>query len=74
MMELLDDLNRHGYTIIIITHSMWVACQYAKRTVLVNNGEILMDDLTRKVFRNEEILMKNKINLKETIDYLQGEK
>ncbi|MBN2544091.1 ATP-binding cassette domain-containing protein [bacterium] len=56
MMELLRDLNRNGYTIIIITHSMWTACQYARRTILMNDGRLIADDLTRDIFGNENIL------------------
>lgn len=56
MMELLKRLNERGHTIIIITHSMWVAAEYARRTVVLRNGEIILDGPTRQVFAQEDRL------------------
>ncbi|MBI4765015.1 MAG: energy-coupling factor ABC transporter ATP-binding protein [Deltaproteobacteria bacterium] len=53
MMELLKRLNEKGHTIIIITHSMWVAAEYARRTVVLREGEIILDGPTRHVFAQE---------------------
>ena len=53
MMEMLRRLNRIGHTIIIITHSMWVAAEYAARTIVMKDGGILSDGPTRAVFRDE---------------------
>ncbi|MCK4376929.1 MAG: ATP-binding cassette domain-containing protein [Actinomycetia bacterium] len=58
MMEMICDLNKRGHTIIIITHSMNTVAKYAKRTIVLDNGRLLMDDLTRKVFSKEEDLRK----------------
>jgi energy-coupling factor transport system ATP-binding protein len=53
MMEMLKRLNRYGHTIIIITHSMWVAAEYANRTIVMKDGFILSDGPTRSVFADE---------------------
>ena len=53
MMEMLKKLNRSGHTIIIITHSMWVAAEYADRTIVMKDGHILLDGPTRSVFAEE---------------------
>ncbi|MGZ3557779.1 MAG: ABC transporter ATP-binding protein [Thermodesulfobacteriota bacterium] len=53
MMEVLKRLNQTGHTIIIITHSMWVAAEYAARTIVMKNGGILSDGPTRAVFADE---------------------
>ena len=53
MMEMLKRLNRYGHTIIIITHSMWVAAEYANRTIVMKDGFILSDGPTRTVFADE---------------------
>ena len=53
MMEMLKKLNRSGHTIIIITHSMWVATEYADRTIVMKDGHILLDGPTRSVFAEE---------------------
>jgi energy-coupling factor transport system ATP-binding protein len=56
MMEMLRSLNRRGHTVIIITHSMDVASEYADRTVVMGEGQILLDGPTRAVFADEEKL------------------
>jgi energy-coupling factor transporter ATP-binding protein EcfA2 len=53
MMEMLNRLNQDGHTIIVITHSMWVAAEYANRTVVMKDGTILSDGPTRAVFADE---------------------
>jgi energy-coupling factor transport system ATP-binding protein len=56
IMEMLKNLNRSGHTVIIITHSMWVAAEYTKRTILLKDGAILSDGPTRLVFADETLL------------------
>lgn len=58
MMEMLKRLNKGGHTIIIITHSMWVAAEYADRTIVMKDGTILSDGPTRAVFADEGLLAK----------------
>jgi energy-coupling factor transport system ATP-binding protein len=53
MMEMLKRLNKQGHTIIIITHSMWVAAEYANRVIVMKDGCILSDGPTRSVFADE---------------------
>ncbi|MEW6186273.1 MAG: energy-coupling factor transporter ATPase [Thermodesulfobacteriota bacterium] len=53
MMNLLRLLNQKGHTIIIITHSMWVAAEYARRTVVLKDGKIILDGPTRHLFSQE---------------------
>jgi len=56
MMEILKSLNERGHTIIIITHSMEVAEEYAGRTVVLKDGAVLLDGTTRAVFAAEDRL------------------
>ncbi len=56
MMEMLKRLNRDGHTIVVITHSMWVAAEYANRAILIKDGRILSDGPTRVVFSDEDRL------------------
>jgi len=53
MMRMLKRLNQYGHTIIIITHSMWVAAEYASRTIVMKDGGLLLDGPTRAVFADE---------------------
>jgi len=56
LMEMLKRLNQTGHTVIIITHSMDVAAEYANRVVVLKEGVILRDGPTRDVFSQEELL------------------
>jgi energy-coupling factor transporter ATP-binding protein EcfA2 len=53
MMDMLSMLNQQGHTIIIITHSMWVAVEYARRTIVLQDGRAMLDGPTRTVFAHE---------------------
>ncbi|MCX8110926.1 MAG: energy-coupling factor transporter ATPase [Syntrophorhabdaceae bacterium] len=55
-LEMLKDLNKKGHTIIIITHSMWIAERYAHRCIVMKDGKILDDGVTRQVFADENRL------------------
>jgi energy-coupling factor transport system ATP-binding protein len=56
MMEMVRSLNQRGHTILIVTHSMPTVAHYAHRTIVLNEGRVLMDDTTRRVFAREEEL------------------
>ena len=56
MMELIKSLNDDGHTIIMVTHCMWVAAEYAHRVVVLKQGEVLLDGPAREVFAQEEKL------------------
>ena len=56
MMDMLRMLNQRGHTIIIITHSMWVAAEYAQRTIVLRDGRVTLDGSTRAVFAQEDEL------------------
>ncbi len=43
VMDLLAELNRAGETVVVITHTMWAAAEYASRFVLMVDGEVLAD-------------------------------
>ena len=56
LMRLLVDLNRAGHTIVVITHSLWMVAEYAKRVVVLNGGEKVEEGPTRTVFADEDKL------------------
>lgn len=63
MMEMLKHLNQKGHTIIIITHSMWAAAEYAKRTIVMKNGVVFSDGPTREIFADETRLTEVSLRL-----------
>jgi energy-coupling factor transport system ATP-binding protein len=56
LMDSVTELNKRGHTIITITHSMRVVAQYAHRTVVLSDGQVILDGPTREVFAQPEVL------------------
>lgn len=55
VMQVLHDLHRQGATIVLITHFMDEAVQ-ADRVIVMNDGEVLLDDTPHQVFQNAGLL------------------
>ena len=56
VIKTIEDLNKiHGITIILITHNMDEAVK-AQRVVVIDNGRAIIDDNTRNVFKNVDLL------------------
>ncbi|MBP2622774.1 ABC transporter ATP-binding protein [Streptococcus oricebi] len=64
IMDFLDQLNREGHTIIMITHDMQLMLDYSDRALVVADGRILADQSPVEVLTNQELLAA--ANLKET--------
>jgi energy-coupling factor transport system ATP-binding protein len=56
IMALIDDLNRRGHTIVVVTHAMWLAAEYAHRTIVMREGEVVIDAPTRDAFGQTDAL------------------
>jgi cobalt/nickel transport system ATP-binding protein len=54
IMELLDELNHEGKTIIISTHDVELAYPWADRAILMIGGKILQEDIPEIAFGNPE--------------------
>jgi len=50
MMEFYRKLNQRGKTIIVITHDMNLAAEYARRVVVLREGRVILDGPTRLVY------------------------
>lgn len=61
MMALIRNLHTAGTTIIMISHDMDLVAQYAKRVIVLKDGEILLDGTPKAVFSNEQILLDSAI-------------
>jgi len=60
VMEILEDLNRHGHTIILVTHET-VTASYAKRIIKILDGKIVSD---REVSEKKRQRVENRKNIK----------
>lgn len=56
IMELTKDLNEQGITILLITHDIDLAYEYARRIVILDNGRIIADGPSKSVFYDTELL------------------
>ena len=57
-LDLILNLNANGKTIILISHDMRVIAEYCRRVIVMNEGNIILDDETRNVFSKLELLKK----------------
>ena len=55
-MNLLEELNKAGTTILAITHDMTLVSEHTKRVIVMHNGTVLYDGSTRGFFANEPLL------------------
>jgi len=63
IMTLVNKLREEGRTILMITHDMSIVTKYAERTIVLCQGEVLLDGPTREVFSHPEILEKSHIDI-----------
>lgn len=63
IMDLLDELNHEGKTIIISTHNVELAYPWADRAILMLKGKILEEDDPEKAFGNPENVRRAHLSL-----------
>ena len=64
LLELLKQIHEStNKTIILITHDMNVVTKYTKRTLVLNNGEIVYDGSTKELFQNYQKLEQYNLDL-----------
>ncbi|WP_431803672.1 ABC transporter ATP-binding protein [Microbacterium sp. bgisy203] len=56
LLTLLQDLNREGTTILVVTHDMQLVTEYAQRTIVVGDGRIMADAATPDIFADAALL------------------
>jgi energy-coupling factor transporter ATPase len=56
IMDLAQEMNQKGKTVIFITHNMQLVAEYARRIIVMLRGQILLDDGPKLVFEKTEEL------------------
>ncbi|MGE4284373.1 MAG: energy-coupling factor ABC transporter ATP-binding protein [Clostridia bacterium] len=56
IMEMIEELNRFGKTIIMVTHDMELVARYASRVIILSQGCILEDGTPEDVFGRQSSL------------------
>lgn len=73
VMNFLRHLNENeGHTIIIITHEMDIIAKYAKRTIALAQGKVLLDGPTHEVFAQSKLLATTFVNPPEITQLAQA--
>lgn len=67
IMKFLEELNKQGITIILITHDMHLMLEYTPRAIVLSEGQIVADAPASHVLTNNEVI--DRANLKETSLY-----
>ncbi|MGG2014799.1 ABC transporter ATP-binding protein [Bacillus sp. S10(2024)] len=63
-MNFIEKIAKCGISFLLITHDMNLAIEYAKRAIVLHNGEIIADDAVTTVLANEHVL--KRANLRES--------
>lgn len=67
IMEFLLELNKHGITVVMITHDMHLMLEYAQRAIVFSGGRIIANDTGANILTDPEII--KQASLKETSLY-----
>ncbi len=61
IMQIAQRLHAEGCTVLVVTHDMALVAEYAARTIVLGQGEILLDDTTARVFAQPEVLRRTQV-------------
>lgn len=56
IMQIINELNQKGTTVIMVCHDMELVADFAQRVIVLGDGSILADDLCKKVMIDENVL------------------
>lgn len=72
LLGLLQELNREGTTIIVVTHDMQLVTEYADRTVVLADGRIVANGATADVFADTGLIERSGLRLPPLVRALHG--
>ena len=61
LLGLARELHAQGHTVIMVTHSMWAAATYARRLVVLLDGQVLLDGPAREVLAEAALLARARL-------------
>lgn len=67
MMDFLEQLNRQGVTIILVTHDMHLMLEYTTRSLVMVDGQVIADLTPAQLLTNQKLI--DQASLKETSLY-----
>jgi len=64
LLSIIEKLNKVEHkTVIFITHDMDVVAKYAKRVIVLNNGNVSFDGTKEDLFNNSQLLFDNNLSV-----------
>ena len=64
IMTFLKELQQQGVTILMVTHDMHLMLEYARRSIVIADGDLICDDSAEHVLSDQDVI--SRANLKET--------
>ncbi|HKM21134.1 MAG TPA: ABC transporter ATP-binding protein [Lachnospiraceae bacterium] len=58
IMNIIEELNQRGTTILMITHDMEIVHDYAEKMLVLSNGKLIGYDTCKMIMANQEMLRK----------------
>jgi energy-coupling factor transport system ATP-binding protein len=68
IMRYISDLHKKGLTVVIITHDVSLAANYASRMIVMNQGRIALDGDPKEVFKHRGKLRECHVSLPQVAD------
>lgn len=72
IMDFLDELNRQGHTIVMITHDMQLMLDYSDRAIVLVDGQVISDASPAEILSIPSVI--KQANLKETSIFALAER
>ncbi|MBQ9615043.1 MAG: energy-coupling factor transporter ATPase, partial [Selenomonadaceae bacterium] len=63
--------KKHGFTIVLVSHSMEDIARFAERMLVLRNGTCVLDDAPSNVFRQTEMLEQSGLRPPQVTRFLQ---
>lgn len=61
IMRIARQLHEDGHTVIVVTHDVALIAEYTERTIVLCQGEILLDDATEAVLAQPDVLRRTSV-------------
>lgn len=61
IMRIAKQLHQDGHTVLVVTHDVALIAEYTRRTIVLCQGEVLLDDTTEAVFAQPDVLRRTNV-------------
>jgi energy-coupling factor transport system ATP-binding protein len=72
IMQIARQMHREGRTILFVTHDMALIAEYARRTIVLHQGQVLVDGTAAAVFAQPELLYQTHVTPPQITQLSQG--